>query len=155
MSQSAWTSTGLPIRGVTTQSPTFASIQVSWTPGTPAASRPSPVARMPNRVPRAYPSRIAATALRRASSSGRGSLRRRERIAPRRSWTATTYQSEASTELYSGTEAPSGKRFGSIPSETAEAHSTRIRRASSSRPEAMQRPRIEMNVSRPQSVNQG
>ena len=41
LSQSAWTSTGLPIRGVTTQSPTFASIQVSCTPGTPAASSPS------------------------------------------------------------------------------------------------------------------
>src|SRR5438105_14745120 len=33
--QSAWISTGLPRRGVTTQSPTLASIQVSWTPGSP------------------------------------------------------------------------------------------------------------------------
>src|SRR5262249_1266685 len=37
LSHRAWTSTGLPIRGVTTQSPTLASIQVSATPGTPAA----------------------------------------------------------------------------------------------------------------------
>jgi len=40
-SQRAWTSTGLPMRGVTTQSPTLASIQVNWTPGSPAASSPS------------------------------------------------------------------------------------------------------------------
>ena len=33
---SAFTSTGLPTRGVTTQSPTLASIQVSCTPGSPA-----------------------------------------------------------------------------------------------------------------------
>ena len=39
--QSACTSTGLPMRGVTTQSPTFASIHVSCTPGTPALRRPS------------------------------------------------------------------------------------------------------------------
>ena len=50
-SHSAWTSTGLPIRGVTTRSPTLASIQVSCTPGTPAASRPSSSMRMPKRVP--------------------------------------------------------------------------------------------------------
>src|SRR5205807_65811 len=37
----ALTSTGLPMRGVTTQSPTLASIQVSCTPGSPAASSPS------------------------------------------------------------------------------------------------------------------
>jgi 5-methyltetrahydropteroyltriglutamate--homocysteine methyltransferase len=48
----AWTSTGLPMRGVMTRSPTFASIQVSCTPGTPAASSPSSSAWMPNRVPR-------------------------------------------------------------------------------------------------------
>ena len=47
LSHSAWTSTGLPIRGVTTQSPILASIQVSCTPGTPAASRPSWSIRMP------------------------------------------------------------------------------------------------------------
>ena len=51
--QSACTSTGLPMRGVTTQSPTFASIHVSCTPGSPAASSPSASARMPKRVPRA------------------------------------------------------------------------------------------------------
>ena len=38
--QSAWISTGLPRRGVTTQSPTLASIQVSWTPGSPDERRP-------------------------------------------------------------------------------------------------------------------
>ena len=38
--QSAWISTGLPRRGVTTQSPTLASIQVSCTPGSPEESRP-------------------------------------------------------------------------------------------------------------------
>ena len=43
MYQSALISTGLPMRGVTTQSPTFASIQVSCTPGSPARSRPSRV----------------------------------------------------------------------------------------------------------------
>ncbi len=41
LSQSALTSTGLPIRGVITWSPTLASIQVSWTPASPAYSRPS------------------------------------------------------------------------------------------------------------------
>ena len=49
--QSAWISTGLPIRGVITRSPTRASIQVSWTPGTPAANRPSTSIRIPKRVP--------------------------------------------------------------------------------------------------------
>ena len=49
--QSACTSTGFPMRGVTTQSPTLASIQVSCTPGLPAQSRPSASARMPKRVP--------------------------------------------------------------------------------------------------------
>jgi Sulfatase len=34
--QRAFTSIGLPIRGVTTQFPTLASIQVSWTPSWPA-----------------------------------------------------------------------------------------------------------------------
>src|SRR3954465_2899882 len=38
--QSAWISTGLPRRGVTTQSPTLASIQVSCTPGSPDERRP-------------------------------------------------------------------------------------------------------------------
>ena len=37
--QSAWISTGLPWRGVTTQSPTLASIQVSCTPGSPACEQ--------------------------------------------------------------------------------------------------------------------
>ena len=37
--QSAWISTGLPWRGVTTQSPTLASIQVSCTPGSPAVEQ--------------------------------------------------------------------------------------------------------------------
>ena len=44
---SACTSTGLPTRGVTTQSPSFASIQVSCTPGSPARSNPSVSATMP------------------------------------------------------------------------------------------------------------
>jgi hypothetical protein len=44
---SACTSTGLPMRGVTTQSPSLASIQVSCTPGAPARSRPSASAAMP------------------------------------------------------------------------------------------------------------
>jgi len=48
---SACTSTGLPARGVTTQSPTLASIQVSCTPGAPQAISPSPSSLMPNRVP--------------------------------------------------------------------------------------------------------
>src|SRR2546430_1182008 len=39
--QRALISPGLPIRGVTTPSPTFASIQVSGTSGSPAASSPS------------------------------------------------------------------------------------------------------------------
>ncbi len=43
----AWTSTGLPMRGVTTQSSTLASIQVSCTPGTPARSNPSASASIP------------------------------------------------------------------------------------------------------------
>ena len=47
LSQSAWISTGFPIRGVTTQSPTLASIQVSCTPGSPAASSPSWATWMP------------------------------------------------------------------------------------------------------------
>ena len=37
----AWISTGLPIRGVITQSPTLASIHVSCTPGAPALTSPS------------------------------------------------------------------------------------------------------------------
>jgi len=39
--QSALISTGFPRRGVTTQSPTFASIQVSCTPSCPALRSPS------------------------------------------------------------------------------------------------------------------
>jgi len=39
--QSAFSSTGIPARCVITQSPTFASIQVSCTPGSPARSNPS------------------------------------------------------------------------------------------------------------------
>ena len=38
--QSAWISTGLPRRGVTTQSPTLASIHVSCTPGSPRCQQP-------------------------------------------------------------------------------------------------------------------
>ena len=41
LSQSACISTGLPIRGVITWSPTRASIHVSWSPGMPALSKPS------------------------------------------------------------------------------------------------------------------
>jgi hypothetical protein len=47
----AWISTGLPIRAVTQAPSTRASIQVSWTPGSPHASRPSSSARMPWREP--------------------------------------------------------------------------------------------------------
>ena len=39
--QSALISTGLPMRGVTTRSPTRASIHVSCTPGSPAVTSPS------------------------------------------------------------------------------------------------------------------
>ena len=66
-----------------------------------------------------------------------------------------TNQSEASTELNSGASPRSGKRFGSIPSEIAPDHSRRIVLASSMRSAARQIPRSAMNVSRPQSVNQG
>ena len=66
-----------------------------------------------------------------------------------------TYQSDASTELNSGASPRSGNRFGSMPSETAPAHSTRMSRASASRPVARHRPRKAMNASRPQSVNHG
>jgi len=38
--QRAWISTGLPRRGVTTQSPILASIHVSWIPTSPDASKP-------------------------------------------------------------------------------------------------------------------
>ncbi len=65
------------------------------------------------------------------------------------------YQSDASTELNSGASPWSGKRLGSIPSETAPAHCRRMDRDSSSRPVAMVSPRMAMNVSRPQSVNHG
>ena len=75
--------------------------------------------------------------------------------ASRNSWTTMTYQSEASTELYSGSWPESGKRLGNIPSETRPAHCTRISRASANLPVAMQRPRMAMNVSRPQSPNHG
>jgi hypothetical protein len=50
--QSALISTGLPMRGVTTQSPTLASIQVSCTPAVPPRSSPSvPSTPIPKRVP--------------------------------------------------------------------------------------------------------
>src|SRR5271168_634420 len=39
---------------------------------------------------------------------------------------ATTNQREASTELYSGAEPASGKRFGSMPADTARDQATRI-----------------------------
>ena len=80
LNHSALISTGLPMRGVTTQSPTLASIQVSCTPGSPARSSPSAgstcdaVARAPD-VPvddrRAAPGRL------RATPAGRPSPRRR------------------------------------------------------------------------------
>ena len=41
-----------------------------------------------------------------------------------------TYQSEASTELYSGASPVSGKRFGSMPCETVPAQAMRMSRAS-------------------------
>ena len=51
--QRALISTALPRLGVTTRSPTFASIQVSWYPGAPCTSRPSAGStRIPKRVPR-------------------------------------------------------------------------------------------------------
>src|SRR5438094_818562 len=71
------------------------------------------------------------------------------------SWTAITYQSEASTELYSGFAPWSGKRFGNMPSDTLFAQASKMSRASVSLPVAMQSPRNAMNVSRPQSVNHG
>src|SRR5215475_14074837 len=53
---SALISTGLPMRGVTTQSPTFASIQVSCTPAVPARSSPSaPSTPTPKRFPLLVP----------------------------------------------------------------------------------------------------
>ena len=101
MNQSACTSTGLPIRGVTTRSPTLASIQVSWTPGTPARSSPSRSAPIPNLVPRLYPSRIASHATR--STRSAILLSRLDAFeASRKSCVATMYHSDASTELYSG-----------------------------------------------------
>ncbi len=66
-----------------------------------------------------------------------------------------TYQSDASTELNSGSVAASGKKFGSMPCDTAPDHSSRMPSASASRPVDRHSPRRAMNVSRPQSVNHG
>ena len=68
---------------------------------------------------------------------------------------AMTNQSEPSTALNSGACPESGKRFGSIPSDTASAQPRRISRATSSRPVSRQMPGSAMKVSRPQSVNHG
>jgi hypothetical protein len=147
------------MRGVTTQSPTFASIQVSCTPLSPADRSPVPSDRIPNRVPRAYPSTMASTA---AWSARRSDIAtgRRAWVSWRNSCTAITYQSEASTELYSAAFPASGKKLGSIPSLTCSAHSSSISRASANRSYssvvlARQSPRMAMNVSRPQSENHG
>ncbi len=94
-----------------------------------------------------------ASARRAASASGTG--RPAAAWAASTSWTATTYQSEASTALYSGTAPRSGKRFGIMPSFTAPAQARRIARACASAPVATRRPRNAMKVSRPQSVNHG
>jgi len=106
--------------------------------------------RMPKRVPRAYPSRMASTAetrLARVAGAGEASARN--------SCTTTTNHSDASTALYSGASPRSGKRFGSMPSDTLPDHAVRIACATARRPRASVRPRIAMNVSRPQSVNHG
>ena len=66
----------------------------------------------------------------RASASSAGSLR----AASRNSCTTMTYQSEASTELYSGSSPWSGKRLGNMPCETVPAHAVRISRASPAGP---------------------
>ena len=103
LSQSACTRPVLPARGVTTHSPTFASIQVSCTPRSPAlSSHPHPCGcrnaclwssrrewRGWHPETRACPSR--------SPRCCHWWLRLRSK-----SWTAMTYQSDASTELYSG-----------------------------------------------------
>src|SRR5882724_9043661 len=59
------------------------------------------------------------------------------------------YHSDASTELNSGSSPRSGKRFGNMPWETTPAQASKISRASSRWPVAMQGPRIAINVSAP------
>lgn len=57
--------------------------------------------------------------------------------------------------LYSGCSPTLGKRFGTMPSDTCSAKEAITCHATSNRPVTRQRPGNEMNVSRPQSVNQG
>ena len=57
--------------------------------------------------------------------------------------------------LYSGCSPASGNRFGTMPSDTCAAKEAMTCQATSNRPVTRQRPGNEMNVSRPQSVNQG
>jgi hypothetical protein len=99
--------------------------------------------------------RIASTASRRRRFPRGARLPLPASAASRYSHATTTNQSEASTALNSGASPRSGKRLGSMPSETASVHCSRISRAISSWPVARQRPRSAMKVSRPQSVNQG
>ena len=73
----------------------------------------------------------------------------------RASCTSTMNHNDASTELNSGCPPFPGNVFGMTPSESRPAHSLRICAASSRRSVARQMPRVEMNVSRPQSPNHG
>ena len=65
------------------------------------------------------------------------------------------YQRAASTVLYSGVVAPSGKWLGSMPRSMKRAKVARTRLATPGRPVARARPGSEIMVSRPQSSNHG
>ena len=68
---------------------------------------------------------------------------------------ASTYQSAASTVLYSGALPASGKTLGSIPPSTNGAKPRTIASATSTRRLAMSKPGSAIIVSRPQSLNHG
>src|ERR1041384_4035565 len=108
---------------------------------------------MPYRVPDLNPVKISSTAFCKATRSFFEIAYALVSVALRKSWTAITYHKLASIELYSGVPPLSGKRLGNIPSDTTPAHSKRIWLASFKRSPARHSPRMEINVSRPQSVN--
>src|SRR5206468_3909998 len=83
-----------------------------------------------NRVPLEYPLTMSRTADSSAWRWCEDKSSARSIANCKSSWTATTYHSDASTALNSGASPRSGNRFGSMPSDTAPDHSTRMSRAS-------------------------
>ena len=152
--QSAWISTGLPMRGVTTRSPILASIQVSCSPGLAGANEPvgverDAVARALPQSRRGSPARLAPASPRPAAGAGRGcrpqELLDGDHEPERRIDRVVLGRSVALAE-------PVGQH--SLV-DLAGPGQTEWRPPLPGGPVASSKPRIAMNVSRPQSVNQG